>query len=195
MLAGLPGVKLELIEAQGRVRGRDWQSELKLPIYAEEWEQWSEVRGMSSRHVRFIVMDESASRLPGHPRLNPQAITLPKEVPLELGHSGFVIGFVHSFITGFDELRNMIPELFGIEIPLDLIEGDYIVGEARLFDSLLADAAWRGLQQGIFSHTCPMIFSPAESPSMESLAQVSLVCGDYAGCPGARVLKTWSGTT
>jgi hypothetical protein len=192
-LAGFPGVKLAMVEEQGRVRGRDWQTELSLPTYAEEWEQMAEVVGMSNRSVRFILMDQSESRLPGHPRLNPQAVTLPKTCPLEVGHTGFVVGFVHGFITAFDEMRELVPQLYDIEIPDPKPEGDYIVGTARLYDSQLADAAWRGIKQGIFSHMCPMIFAPAESPDMQRLAQVSLACGDYPGCPGARILKTLEG--
>lgn len=189
-LVGLPHVKLDLIEGQGKVVGRNWQHELNLPTYQEEWDEMAEVRGMSNRAVRFIVMDESASRLPGHPRLNPQAIMLPKTCPLELGHSGFVVGFVHSFVCGFDELRAWTPELFGIEVPLDVIEGDYIVGTARLYDSQLSDAAWQGIQRKIFSHVCAMTFM---ADGKESLVQVSLVCGDFPGCENARILKTWEG--
>jgi hypothetical protein len=177
-----------MVEEQGKVTGRDWQTELSLPTYAEEWAQWAEVRGMSTRSVRFIVMDQSESRLPGHTRLTPQTVTLPDTVPLELGHSGFLIGVVHAFVTGFDEVRAMIPDLFNIEIPDPQPEGDYIIGTARLFDSPLANAAWRGLQRGIFSHVCPMVLT---AERVETLVQVTLTPGDYVGCTGARVLATW----
>lgn len=187
-LEGLPNVRLSMIEEQGKVVGRNWQAELKLPVYQEEWEEWGLVRGMSRRSVRFIVMDESASRLPGHVRLNPQAIALPRSCPFELGHSGFLIGSVHAFITGFGDVRELVPSLFGFEVPLDLIEGDYIVGEARLFDSPLATKAWQGLQQNIFTHVCPMTFM---ADGVESLVQVTLTPGDFVGCENARILATW----
>lgn len=192
-IVGLSNIQVLTVEEQGRVRGRDWQQELGLPTYFEQWEIAAQVRGMSNRSVRFILMDQSESRLPGHPRLNPQAVTLPKTCPLEVGHSGFLVGFVHAFITGFDEMRELVPQLYDIEIPDPKPEGDYIVGTARLYDSQLADVVWQGIKQKIFSHVCPMIFAPAESPDMQRLAQVSLACGDYPGCPGARILKTWEG--
>ena len=181
---------MQTIEEQGHVIGRNWQQELELPTYQEEWEAMATVRGMSLRHVRFIVMDQSASRLPGHARLQPKAVILPSTCPFELGHTGFVIGNVYGFVTGFDELRELIPSLFNIEIPTEP-EGDFIIGTARLFDSALAQKAWEGLQLGIFTHVCPMIFTPAESPGMQRLAQVSLVPGDFVGCEGARILTTW----
>ena len=192
-LAGLPNVRLEMIEEQGHVTGRNWQHELELPTYQEEWEAMAQARRMSLRHVRFVVMDESASRLPGHTRLCPKTVVLPPQgCALELGHTGFVIGFVHAFITGFDELRSAIPSLFGFEIPPPAPEGDFIVGTARLFESPLAEKTWQGLQQGIFTHVCPMTF--VASPSgRDTLVQVTLTTGDYAGCPGARILTTWEG--
>lgn len=189
-IVGLPNIQVLTVAEQGCVRGRDWQTELSLPTYAEEWEQMAEVVGMSNRGLRFIVMDQSPSRLPGHPRLNPKTIVLPAQCPLELGHTGFVIGFVYRFTTAFDDVRDLVPSLFNVEVPLDLIEGDYVIAEAVLFDSPLADAAWEGLQLGIFSHTCAMTFM---ADGVESLVQVTLTCGDFPGCPGARILKTWEG--
>lgn len=187
-LDGFPNVQLATVAAQGLVVGRNWQHELELPTYQEEWEQWARPVGMSLRHVRFIVMDQSESRLPGHRRLNPQAIVLPEQVPLELGHSGFLIGYVYSFVCGFDEMREMVPSLFNFQIPDPQPEGDFIVGTARLFDSRLSDVAWRGLQREIFSHVCPMVFM---NEGAERLVQVTLTPGDFVGCPGARVLATW----
>lgn len=189
----LPHVNVETIQEQGAVTGRNWQAELGLPTYHEEWEAMARIRGLSSRHIRFVLMDESITRLPGNPRLQPQQITLPPSAScsLELGHTGFVVGAVYTFLLGFDELRTQIPSMFGFEPPNGL-EGDYIIGQAQLFDSLLADKAWEGLQRGIFTHTCPLLFRHTEEPAgTGKLVEVALTPGDYPGCPGAGVLKIW----
>lgn len=192
-LKGLPHVTLETIEQQGSVTGRDWQGELGLPTYYEEWEAMAALRSNESRRgLRFVLMDESPTRLAGNPRLQPQRVTLSTTCQLELGHTGFVIGIVHRFVLGFDELRSQIPTMFGIEIPADL-EGDFIIGTALLFDSPLAEKAWEGLQRGIFTHVCPALLRPtSEPPGTGQLVQVSLVPGDYPGCPNARVIGGWS---
>lgn len=193
----LPHVNVETIQEQGAVTGRNWQRELGLPTYYEEWEAMARIRGLSARHIRFVLMDESATRLPGNPRLQPQKVTLPatSTCPFELGHTGFVVGVVYTFLLGFDELRTQIPSMFGFELPKGL-EGDYIIGQAQLFDSLLADKAWEGLQRGIFTHTCPVLFRQTEEPAgTGQLVEVTLTPGDYPGCPGAGVLKIWDNAT
>ena len=69
-----------------------------------------------------------------------------------------------------------------------------MIGEAQLYDSPLADIAWRGLQQGIFSHTCAVLAQePDESDGTGSLAEIALVSEAEAACPGVRILKTWTG--
>ncbi|HSL05661.1 MAG TPA: hypothetical protein VK901_19225 [Nitrospiraceae bacterium] len=43
-------------------------------------------------------------------------------------------------------------------------EGQWILSEAELFDSALADAAWQGMQEQVFSHTCPCLLTkPGEA--------------------------------
>lgn len=183
-------MQLELVEEQGRVTGRNWQDELRLPTYQEEWEAMAQVRGMSGRHVRFLCMDQSESRLPGHPRLNPKTVVLPEHgCPFELGHTGFVIGTVYAFITGFDDLRTEIPSLFGFALPFEP-EGDFIIGQAVLFDSDLANASWEGLQKEILTHVCPMTWR-ADAEGAEHLVQVTLTPGDYPGCPNSQILAMW----
>ena len=190
-LEGLPHVTLEAIQEQGRVIGRDWQGELGLPQYYEDWELLARDTRLSAQYLRFVLMDEAVTRLPGNPRMQPQQVILPQTCPLELGHTSFVIGVVFAFILGFDAVRQEIPSLLGIDIPSDL-EGDYIVGTARLFTSPLAGKAWQGLQQNIFTHVCPNVFRPTgDPPGTGHLVQVTLAPGDYPGCPNARVLKTW----
>lgn len=177
------------------VTGRNWRAELGMPIDYEAWLVMSRIRGLSSRHIRFVLMDESAPRLSGNPRLQPQKATLSHTCPIELGHTGFVVGFVYTFILGFDELRTEIPSMFGFELPRGL-EGDFVIGQARLFDSLLAKKAWQGLQQGTFTHVChahlcPLLSGPSYTPGPPQIIEVSLTTDDSHGYPGARVLKTW----
>lgn len=191
-LAGCPDTTLELIEEQGIVVGRNWQAELGLPTYYEQWEDWAQVRGPSHRHVRFVLIDASPSRLPGHPRVQPHLLVLPEQGCLfELGHTGFVIGVVYSFARCCGDDRRAVPRLLGFEIPADLqVEGDFIIGQAQLLNSRLSDAAWRGLQAGLLSHVCPMSWRPTEGGD-ERLVQVTLTTGDYPGCPHATILATW----
>lgn len=190
-LESMPHVTLETIQEQGQVVGRDWQKELGLPQYYEDWELLARDTRLSAQYLRFVLMDEAVTRLQGHPRMQPQKVILPQVCPLELGHTSFLIGIVHAFILGFDAARQEIPSMLGIEVPRDL-EGDYIIGTAQLFDSLLAQKAWEGLQKNIFTHVCPNVFRPAgEPPGTGLLVQVTLAPGDYPGCPNARILKTW----
>jgi hypothetical protein len=190
-LEGLPGVDIEVIEEQGRVTGRNLEAELGLPKYFEEWEELAKPRGLSRRYIQFILMDQSATRFPDRYRLQPKRVTLPSTCHLEFGHRGFVVGIVHSFLLGFEELREQIPSMFSVELPEE-VEGDYIVAQATLFDSPLAEKAWEALQRGIFTHVCPLIFRKTGEPAgTGQLVEVSLVDGDYPGCENAKVLKTW----
>lgn len=190
-LEGRPDLALEVIEDQGRVTGRDIESELGLPKYFEEWELMAKPRGYSSRHIQFICADELPTRFPGHYRFQPRRITLPTTCHLEFGHRGFVVGTVHPFYLGFDELRELVTGMFDFEIPKEL-HGDYIIGQATLFDSLLADKAWDALRLGIFSHVCPLVLRKIDEPAgTGQLVEVSLVSNDYPGCPGAKIFKMW----
>lgn len=192
-LKDFPHVTLETIEQQGTVAGRDWQAELGMPEFFEDWETLARLRsGMSRRVVRFIVMDESPTNMRGHYRHQPQRVTLPATCQLELGHTGFVVGVVDTFMCCFgQEGLEAARSCFDLKIPNDL-EGDFIIGMASFFDSPLAEKAWEGLPRGIFSHVCPVLLRPtSEPPGVGQLVQVSLVPGDYPGCPNARVLG-WS---
>ena len=190
-LEGRPEVAIEVIEEQGRVTGCNIEAELGLPKYFEEWEEMAQPRGLSGRRLQFIVMDESKTRLPGHYRFQPQRITLPNTCHLEFGHRGFVVGIVHPFLLKFDELRALTHSMSGIELPKEM-KSDYVIGEATLFDSPLADKAWDALRLGIFSHVCPLVFRKIEEPAGTwQLVEVSLTTDDYPGCPGAKILKMW----
>ncbi len=81
--------------------------------------------------------------------------------------------------------------MLGVEIPRD-VEGDYIVGYAQLFTSRLAETAWHGVQQKLFTHVCPNLLRPhGAPPGTGSLVQVTLTPGDFPGCPHARILRAW----
>lgn len=191
-LADHPDIRLDTIEEQGTVTGRDWQNELGFPYYFEEWEALAKLRSDAYRGtLTFIAMDQSETRLPGHPRLQPKQIVLPTLCSLELGHSGFVVGFVYAFFLGIDDLRTVISSRLGLNTPAE-IRGDYLIGQATFFDSAMAEMAQEGLDRGIFTHTCPVVWSPDGAlPGTGALVQVSLVCGDFPGCPNAKVLR-WS---
>jgi hypothetical protein len=191
-LEGLPHVKIDTIQDQGHATARDLERELGMPTYFEEWEALATPLGLSPRMVRFVLMDESETRLQGNPRLQPRLITLPPTAtcPLEFGHRGFVVGMVSAFFLGFKEniedLRRM-----QIDIPAH-VEGECILAQAQLFDSPLADKAWEALQRGLFTHVCPLILRQNhEPPGTGQLVEVSLTTGDYPGCPGAKILKMW----
>lgn len=187
-----PNVRLDTIEEQGTVKGRDWQSELKLPVYFEEWEALARIKSPFYRgSLTFIVMDESPTRLPGHPRLQPKQIVLSTVCGLELGHSGFVVGMVHSYHLGIDDLQRTLPSRLNVKLPAE-VEGDFLIAQATFFDSLLADRALEGLKRNIFTHTCPVLWTPDGAPTgTGALVQVALVPGDYPGCPNAKVIN-WS---
>lgn len=177
-LKDFPTVTLNTIEQQGTVTGRDWQAELGLPVYFEEWEAMATLKS-DTRHgtLTFILMDESPTRLPGHPRLQPKLMSLPTVCSLELGHSGFLIGMVTAYVL--DERRSDV-------------EGDFILGHARFFDSPLAEKAMEGVRRKILTHVCPVVYRPdGAPPGSGAVLQVSVVPGDYPGCPNARILD-WS---
>jgi hypothetical protein len=188
-LKGLPNITIDPVEGQGTELGRNWQSELGCPIYYEEWEELARVEGLSDHRVAFILMDEAPMRRPGAPRLCPPQVTLPQAVPFELGHSGFVVGVCFAWVRSEGEDRTAMSDLLGMDMPNEL-EGEYIVGVAQLFKSELAERAWVGLEQNIFTHVCPNILQPTgASPGTGSLVQVTLTPGDYPGCPHARILR------
>lgn len=194
-LEGFPHIRLATVEGQGHVAGRDWRTELGLPTYYEQWEEIARVRSndLSGRHVQFVLIDESQPRVRGQQPYRAKAVRIQQAVQLEMGHAGFVVGLVHTFLPAFDELRYALPRALGIEMPADLSpQGDFVIATATLLDSPLAEKAWEGLTRGIFTHVCPVIFLPDGEPEGGGeLVQVSLVPADMPGIQNARVLKTW----
>lgn len=181
-LPDFPGLTLHTVEGQGSAVGRDWAKELDMPTYFEEWEALAKCR--SDRlwgRVTFVVFDESATRLPGHPRLKPRQIALPFHCSLELGHEGFLVGQLCTYVL------RASPSVRHVQL-----EGECLMAEAAFFDSPLAEKAVEGLTRGLFTHVCPVLWAPPGVPvGTGMLVQVSLVPGDYPGCPNARVLE-WS---
>lgn len=189
-LEGLPHVRVDAIQGQGAVVGRDIARELGLPIYFEDWEAMAKARGLSRRMVRFILADESRTRLEGCPNLQPRLISLPQSCGLEFGHHGFLVGAVCTFFLGYKEYWEDLKNI-GVEVPSS-VEGDCIIAQAQLFDSPLADKAWEALERGIFTHVCPLILrKDAEPMGTGQLVEVSLTTDDYPGCPGAKILRWW----
>lgn len=191
-LADFAALTLNTIEGQGHVTGRNWQSELALPEFFEQWEAMATPRSDAHRgRMTAALFDEAPTRLVGHPKMQPKQIVLPTACPLELGHSGFVVGGVYGFVLGVEAMRGAVPALLNLTLPAEL-EGDYILGQATFFDSLLAKKAQEGIQRNIFTHVCPVVWSTeGASPGTGLLVQVSLVCGDFPGCPNSRILN-WS---
>lgn len=189
-LADFPRLALHTIEEQGTADGLAWQQALGLPYYFEEWEALARIRTEASvGSVTFVLMDASPTRLPGQPRLQPKQILLPTVCSLEFGHSGFIVGTVSAYGIGIDATRQAVPSWITSPLPTDL-EGDVVVGQARFYDSALAERALEGLRQGLFTHVCPVIWTPEGGElGTGALVQVSLVPGDFPGCPRAHVLS------
>ncbi len=189
-LKGRPGVKLDLIKQQGLVTARAVEKELGLPQYFEEWELLAKHTGMSSRLVQFVVADESETALEGIPHFQPQNILLPPTCYLEFGHRCFIVGTVISLVLVRADSREGMKRM-DCTIPA-YVQGDCIVGTARLFASPLAGKTWEALQRGIFSHACPLVFrQPDEPAGTGRLVEVTLTTGDFPGCMNARILKMW----
>lgn len=184
-----PGLKLETVEQQGQVTGRDWQHELGMPHWFEEWEALATITS-ARRHgeLKFVLMDHSATNLPGHPRLNPTLMTLPTVCPLELAHTGFIVGMLYAYILATEEGRPSLPTWLHLTLPPT--EGDVLIGFAQFINSGLAKLAQEGLRRKIFTHVCPTVFKPEGAPDGTGLlVQVSLVPGDYPGIENARIFS------
>ncbi len=197
-LRNFPEATVLAVEEDGPPR--NWLSELGLPANREDLEILARPRGLSTRRLSFILLDESPTRFPGHPCLKPEKIGLPPSVQLELGHIGYAIGTVDYFVPLLQSRKlSPGPVLLQSVEPHSIQfspEGSFIVAHARLFDSELATAAWRGAEKGVFTHACPIIYRrPDEPADGGTLIQVSLVCGDFPGCANARVLRRWEEVT
>lgn len=180
---GMPGTPTLAIEETRPVR--DWLAELDIPKDWAKIEAMAQPRGLSARHLRFIVADESPTLLPGAIRLQPkQYLFHHNGQMLTMAHLGFAIGIL-------DRVWLAEPG----EVASCEVEGSAILGEATLYDSALADAAWRGIQQGIFGHACGVVkFMRLTRPSgfvwkKDLLMEVAIT--DLPGCLNAKILKGW----
>lgn len=184
-LVGRPDVVLKVHEAQANTGFPDWERQLGLPTYQEEWDALAIAQGLSCRFVQFVLCDQSPTKHVGHYPLQPARIRLqPARYLFTLGHTGYVIGSCFPVM--------LLPkDLARVNLP-DFVEGDCLVGTAELYASALATIAWRGLEQKIFSHTCAVLAQHPEDPAgAGDLVEIALVSEAEAACPGARVLKWW----
>ena len=184
-LVGRPDVVLKTHESQAHAVVPAWYRALGLPTYQEEWDALAIALSLSCRFAWFVACDESRTRHVGHWRLQPARIRLQlASYCLTLGHSGYVIGRCFPVM--------LLPASSArVNIP-DCIEGDCLIATAELYDSKLGDIAWRGLQQGIFSHTCVVLSQKSDDPDgAGDLAEIALVSEAEASCPGAKILKTY----
>ena len=71
-IKGQPGIVVEAIAEQdlalATAHAVQLEKVLGLPHYREDWERFAAYTGMSSRMVKFVLVDESISRLVGSPR-------------------------------------------------------------------------------------------------------------------------------
>lgn len=191
---GQPGLTVDAIEDQdlalATTLAQQLEKDLGLPHYLEDWQKLAKVTGMSSRRLSFVIADESESRFKGNPRYQAQNIAFSPSCLLEFGHRGFAVGLVSGIIRYLNPTQHDLKSI-GVNVP---VEGSVLLGQAQLFDSLLADKAWEGLHRQIFTHVCPILLRPPGEPiGSGSLMEVSLITGDRPGCRNARILKTWEG--
>ncbi len=190
-LAGHPEVNLLVPEGQAAAVRPEWEASIGFPVYQEHWVEWSVAKGLSGRCLRFVLCDESLTNHVGHWRFQPQRIRIAApqgRYLLTAGHRGFCIGVVYGVQLAMKETG------LGLDMEWpEWIEGDScLIGQAMLYESRLADAAWCGVQRGILDRVCAVVsMQPDEPPGTGLLEEVALVSEPEAACPGARVLKTW----
>jgi hypothetical protein len=69
-------------------------------------------------------------------------------------------------------------------------EGCWLVGEVQLYDSQLAEAAWRGVKTKLLAYTCAVLLRPETTPlGTGGILEMCLV--DAPACENARILRTW----
>jgi hypothetical protein len=175
-VSGLDGVSISKVEIFDDTEPVfDWLQALGIEKDREKISQMAVPAGFSSRFLRVIVCDESPTKL-GF-KFQPPQLFVRERPPLTLGHIGYAVGEVQWLQLG------------GLDEAVD-VEGDYIWGIAQLFDSALADAAWRGIQGKIFQHVCAVVLRPSSEPAgTGEIVEVALT--DRPGSPGARILEKW----
>lgn len=167
---------VDVVQESGPVR--DWMKELCLPKDWGALDVLARPDGFSSRMIQFVLIDQSPTRYPGGWCFEPQRWTYdPYGQLLTLGHLGLVIGACEHIRAGH---RDEAPHA----------QGHFLIGQARLYNSKLARAAWLGILDGIFPYVSAIVARPAdEPPGGGRMLEVGIT--DDPGCLGARVLKTW----
>ena len=134
--------------------------------------------GMASWRLRFVIADEGPTCMAGGLRNQPQRWVYRKAGLLfTLSHTGLVIGIMEDIYDGRPG-----------EVPGT--EGHCLIGVARLYNSLLAGAAWRGIERGIFHSVCAVVLLPDPSePGKGELLEIALA--DRPGIKNARILDRW----
>jgi len=179
-LLGLPVSNIEIVPDDGVVF--DWLEALSIP---KDWDRIAAMavpHGMSPRRLQYIACDHSETTLQGKFKFQPERITfVPNGLPLTLGHLGYVIGACELLHRGDPR------EIAGTSAQ---VEGAFIVGEARLFNSDLAAAAWRGIQEGIFKFVSMIVIRPSqEAAGGGEIIEIGVT--DSPGCHNAKILKAW----
>ncbi|ALA60201.1 hypothetical protein [Nitrospira moscoviensis] len=170
-----------------------WMDQLSLPRFQEDWEWAAHPKGLSRRHLRFILADESPLRTPGQRTYDPSKILVqypPDYYALTLSHTGFIIGFTQPEALIPSERREDWLAL-GIRIPETTV-GQCLIFKAVLYESPLADAAWRGIERGILTHSCAVLadFDPDQNMP-GTLREVAIGPSEEVGCSGAKILQHW----
>jgi hypothetical protein len=185
-LAGRPDVTLKTHEQQATATFPDWYRQLGLPTYQEQWDALAVATSLNERFIQFCLCDESPTKHAGNVPLQPALIRVHpvQRYRLILGHTQYVIGEANMVL--------LIPRSLTQANRPGFVTGDCLVGTAELYDSKLADLAWRGLQQGIFSHSCAVVAQqPGDPVGAGDLVEIALVSEAEAACPGAKVLRWW----
>ncbi|WP_447979029.1 hypothetical protein [Candidatus Nitrospira bockiana] len=197
-VAGMPGITVEVNQDPEPVR--DWVSELQLPAdlgdysspeLRRRYEPLARPRGLSNRRLWLIVVDETPPRIPAA-RQHPHQLSFALGGQLlTLEHLGFAIGVCEDIVPGVPSSDEWYEHAAAIQRVPEAV-GAFIVGTARLYNSALADAAWLGLERGIFGHVCPVIFRATGEPAgTGELVEIALTHRPVF--PGSRVLKWWEG--
>jgi len=182
---GVPFAYADVIEDPDPII--DWQAELGLPHDLEELAVLARPRGLSSRRLRAVCGDESVTRRSAGRPLRPQEwLYRFSGTPFSMEHLGLIIGVCY-------RMENFPNDPVVRSIMMDLPEaaGNFLVVEVQLYDSMLAEAAWLGIQRRRFTHVCPVLLRPLDAPP-DSGELVEVCLTHRPVCPGARILKHWT---
>lgn len=165
---------------------QDWQTILGLPHDEHALMELAKPRGFSSRRLKFIVGDEGPTRRKDGRPLRPQEwIYAWSGTPFALEHLGLVVGMCDRLVGVPND-----PVVRSIMDDIPEAVGNFLLGEALLYDSPLADAVWLGIQRGIFKFACPVLLRSLNTP-LDSGELVEVCLTHRPVCLGARLLRYW----